>query len=89
MFSIGTPEMIVIAVIAIFIVGPKRLPEILRGVAYIYKNIKKAIDELQRELNEDLETIDEINPKKQIEKKWEEFLKDEDEKKEEDQKRPQ
>ncbi|WP_029951987.1 Sec-independent protein translocase subunit TatA/TatB [Hippea sp. KM1] len=73
---IGTPELIVIAVIALFIVGPKRLPEILRGVAYLYKSISKAMDELKRELEEDLEEIEEVNPKKQIEKKWEEFLKD-------------
>ncbi|AEA33578.1 Sec-independent protein translocase subunit TatA/TatB [Hippea maritima] len=81
---IGTPELIVIAVIALFIVGPKRLPEILRGMAYLYKNITKAMDELKKELEEDLEEINEVNPKKQIEKKWEEFLKDE----EEDKKRP-
>ncbi|WP_022670527.1 twin-arginine translocase TatA/TatE family subunit [Hippea alviniae] len=88
MFSIGTPEMIVIAVIALFIVGPKRLPEILRGIAYVYKNFMKAIDELKRELEEDLEEIDELNPKKSIQKKWEEFLEiDEEEKK--DKKRPE
>ncbi len=86
MFSIGTPELIVIAVIALFVVGPRRLPEILRGVAYVYKNFMKAIEELKRELEEDLEEVEELNPKKQIEKKWKEIL-EEDEDKEEEEKR--
>ncbi len=88
MFSVGTPELIVIAVIALFVVGPRRLPEILRGVAYVYKNFMKAIEELKRELQEDLEEIEDINPKKQIEKKWQEIL-EEDEDEEEKEKRSQ
>ncbi len=86
MFSIGTPEMLVIAIIALFIVGPRRLPEVLRGVAYVYKNFMKAIEELKREIEEDLEEVEEINPKKQIEKKWKEIL-EEDETEEEKEKR--
>ncbi len=74
MFSIGTPEMIVIAIIALFVVGPRRLPEVLRGIAYVYKNFMKAIEELKRELEEDLEEVEDLNPKKQIEKKWKEIL---------------
>ncbi len=87
MFSVGTPEMIVIAVIALFVVGPKRLPEVLRGLAYVYKNFMKAIEELKRELEEDLEEVEDINPKKQIEKKWKEIL-EEDEDREDKEKRP-
>jgi len=86
MFSIGTPELMVIAIIALFVVGPRRLPEVLRGVAYVYKNFMKAIEELKRELEEDLEEVEEINPKKQIEKKWKEIL-EEDEGKEKEEKR--
>ncbi len=87
MFSVGTPELIVIAIIALFVVGPRRLPEILRGVAYVYKNFMKAIEELKRELEEDLEEVEDLNPKRQIEKKWKEIL-EEDEGKEEEEKRP-
>ncbi len=86
MFSVGTPELIVIAIIALFVVGPRRLPEILRGVAYVYKNFMKAIEELKRELEEDLEEVEDLNPKRQIEKKWKEIL-EEDEDKEEEEKR--
>jgi len=83
MFSVGTPELIVIAIIALFVVGPRRLPEILRGVAYVYKNFMKAIEELKRELEEDLEGVEDLNPKRQIEKKWKEIL-EEDEAEEEE-----
>ncbi len=84
MFSIGTPEMMVIAIIALFIVGPRRLPEVLRGIAYVYKNFMKAIEELKRELEEDLEEVEDINPKRQIEKKWKEILEEDEDKKEEE-----
>ncbi len=84
MFSIGTPEIIVIAIIALFVVGPRRLPEILRGVAYVYRNFMKAIEELKKELEEDFEEVEDINPKKQIEKKWKEILEEDDDKEKKD-----
>ena len=84
MFSVGTPELIVIAIIALFVVGPRRLPEILRGVAYVYKNFMKAIEELKRELEEDLEEVEDLNPKRQIEKKWKEILEEDEDKEEEE-----
>ncbi len=79
--SIGAYEMLVIGVIALLVVGPRRLPEILKGIAYVYKSFTKAIDELKRELEEDLEEVDDLNPKKSIQKKWEEFLEIDEEKK--------
>lgn len=87
MFSVGTPELIVIAVIALFIVGPRRLPEVLRGVAYVYKNFMKAIEELKKEIEEDLEEVEDINPKRQIEKKWKEILEEDEDKEKEEEKR--
>ncbi len=76
MLSIGSSEMLVIIVIALVIVGPKRLPEILRGIAKVYKGFTDAINEAKKEIEEDL---DEVNVKKDIEEKWKEIL-DEDDK---------
>ncbi len=78
MLSIGSSELIVILVIALVVVGPKRLPEILRGVAKVYKSFMDAINEAKKEIEED---IDEVNVKKNIEDKWKEILDEDDKKK--------
>lgn len=67
MLSIGSSELIVIAIIALLIVGPKRLPEILRDAAKVYKNFMDALNEAKNEIEED---IDDVNIKKSIEDKW-------------------
>ncbi len=77
MLSIGSSEMLVILVIALVVVGPKRLPEVLRGVAKVYKLVLDAINEAKRELEEDL---DEVNVKKDIEEKWREIIEEDDDK---------
>ncbi len=76
MLSVGSSELIVILVIALVVVGPKRLPEVLRGAAKVYKSFMDAINEAKKEIEED---IDEVNIKKDMEEKWKEIL-DEDEK---------
>ncbi len=78
MLSIGSSELLVIIVIALVVVGPKRLPEVLRGVAKLYKGFMDAINEAKKEIEEDL---DEVNVKKDIEDKWKEILDEEDKKK--------
>ncbi len=75
MLSIGSSELIVIAVIALLIVGPKRLPEILRDVAKIYKNFMDALNEAKNEIEED---VDEVNIKKNIEDKWKNIIEEND-----------
>ena len=78
MLSIGSSELIVILIVALIIVGPKRLPEILKGAAKIYKSFMDAVNEAKKELEDD---IDEVNIKKDIEQKWKNILEDEDDKK--------
>ncbi len=78
MLSIGSSELLVIIVIALVVVGPKRLPEVLRGVAKLYKGFMDAINEAKKEIEEDL---DEVNVKKDIEDKWKDILDEEDKKK--------
>ncbi len=79
MFSVGSSELIVILVIALVVVGPKRLPEILRGAVKIYKTFMDAVNEAKKEIEEDIDSID---VKKDIEEKWKDIL-DEDEKEKE------
>ncbi len=77
MLSIGSSELIVILIIALMIVGPKRLPEILRGAAKIYKSFMDAFNEAKKEIEDD---VDDINIKKGLEERWKELLEADDDK---------
>ncbi len=45
MFGLGTQELIIIFVIAFFIFGAKRLPELGRGLGQSIRGFKKAMEE--------------------------------------------
>lgn len=50
MFGIGTPELFVIAVLALVVLGPERLPGVLRTVGRTYRQLRELSDEVTREL---------------------------------------
>jgi sec-independent protein translocase protein TatA len=54
MFGIGTPELIVILVIALIIFGPKNLPKIGRSLGKSLREFKKATNDLTSAMEEDL-----------------------------------
>ncbi len=43
--SLGAPELFLIAVVCLFLVGTKRLPELGKGVGEGIRNFKKALSE--------------------------------------------
>ena len=52
--SIGMPELVVILVIALIIFGPRKLPELGRSLGKSLSEFKKASNELQRTLEEEI-----------------------------------
>jgi len=65
MFNVGMPELILIFIVALVILGPKRLPEIGRQVGKAMSQLKRATNDLKQALeNEPPEDIkDEVREK--------------------------
>ena len=54
MFGIGPEEIMLIAVLALLVLGPERLPQVMRDMGRIVGDLRKTSDELREEfLNAD------------------------------------
>jgi Tat protein translocase TatB subunit len=54
MFGIGFPELVVILLLALIVLGPKRLPDLARSLGRGFAALKQAADEAQGQLREEL-----------------------------------
>lgn len=73
---ISFEELTVILLISVLIFGPKKIPEVARGLGEGLRAMKKATDDIKREI---MTPVDEINPMKDIEEtiqKTQEEIKD-------------
>lgn len=66
MFGIGSGEVILIIIVAIIVLGPKKLPEFARNAGKLIANLKSATSELKRNLEQEIgvDELSKLNPRK-------------------------
>jgi sec-independent protein translocase protein TatB len=67
MFDIGWSELLVIAVVAIVVVGPKDLPKLMRGIGHYAGKLRRAAADFQRQFEEAMRESEVEEVKKAIE----------------------
>ena len=58
MFDIGWTEILILAVVSLFVIGPKDIPKFLRQIGNLSKSIKKISREFKSSLNQIAEETD-------------------------------
>ena len=56
MFGLGAGELLLIFVIAILFLGPKKIPELAKGLGQAVREFQKARDDMMNEINKPHET---------------------------------
>ena len=75
MFDIGFWELVIIALVALVIVGPERLPELAQNTGRIIRKLRAFIQNAKREVEKELK-LDELNDLDESIHKVENLMKD-------------
>lgn len=54
MFGIGLPELIIIMVVALLVVGPSKLPELAKSIGKALSEFRKMADEVKETIEEEI-----------------------------------
>jgi Tat protein translocase TatB subunit len=65
-FNIGTAELMLIFVIALIVVGPRRLPEVGRSLGKVVNDVRQMSQEFTAPLTQELTMPVEVNETKEI-----------------------
>jgi sec-independent protein translocase protein TatA len=58
MFGIGMPELMIILVLALVVLGPQKLPELARSLGKGLAEFKRASNDFRRSLEEEARTVE-------------------------------
>jgi sec-independent protein translocase protein TatB len=59
MFDIAFSEMLIIAVIALIVIGPEKLPKVARTLGHLLGKAQRYVSDIKSEINQEME-IDEL-----------------------------
>ena len=59
MFDIGFYEIVVIAVVALIVIGPERLPKTARMLGHLFGRLQRYVNEVKADINREME-LDEL-----------------------------
>ena len=59
MFDIGFSEIVVIAVVALVVIGPERLPKIARTLGHLFGRLQRYVNDVKADINREME-LDEL-----------------------------
>lgn len=57
MFNVGGPEVLVIALVALVVLGPQQLPKVMRTLGAVMSEIRKVSDGFQAEMRNAMDTM--------------------------------
>ena len=69
MFGIGMQEILLILVIALVVIGPKKLPEVAKALGKGYGEFRRAFEEMRNSINVDLRTEEERERLRQLQER--------------------
>jgi len=71
-FDVGLPEILVLLLVAIFVFGPDRLPEVARQAGKFVRTARVMIDNARREISDELGTdaagLRDLDPREMVRK---------------------
>jgi len=59
MFDIGFSEIVVIAVVALIVIGPERLPKTARTLGHLFGRLQRYVNDVKADINREME-LDEL-----------------------------
>lgn len=59
MFDVGFSELVVIAVVALIVIGPERLPKVARTAGYLLGRARRYVDDVKSDINREIQ-LDEL-----------------------------
>jgi sec-independent protein translocase protein TatB len=58
MFDVGFSELIVIAVVALIVIGPERLPKVARTVGHLLGRLQRYVNDVKSDINREMQLDD-------------------------------
>ena len=55
MFDIGFSELLVIAVVALIVIGPERLPKVARTVGHLIGRMQRYVNDVKADISREME----------------------------------